>query len=59
MDDFRHGRNSTPLPERVTTFDWHTKMVDILPGDWMLMDEWASASATIQDVLSHHSGLAM
>ena len=57
MDDFTNGRNNTPLPAGVTRFDWHSKVADIIPDDWKLMDEWASAKATFRDVLSHQSGL--
>lgn len=57
MDDFASGRNVTPLPLGVEQFDWHTKVKDILPDEWELMDEWASEKANIRDVLSHVSGL--
>ncbi|KAJ3521764.1 hypothetical protein NM688_g8973 [Phlebia brevispora] len=57
MDDYAHRRNATPLPSGLSRFDWYTKVKDILPDDWKLMDEWASEKATIRDVLSHQSGL--
>lgn len=57
MDDYAHGRNKTPLPPGLTRFDWYTKVKDILPDDWKLMDEWATEKATVRDVLSHQSGL--
>ena len=59
MDDFANGRNVTRLPASMDgkTFDWHTKLQDILPDDWQLMDEWATKKATIRDALSHVSGL--
>lgn len=57
MDDFTHGRNITPLPQSIKRFEWETKVVDLLPDDWELMDEWATRKATVQDVLSHVSGL--
>ena len=57
MDDYAHGRNITPLPDGVGTFDWHTKVQDILPDDWKLMDDWASQKASFRDILSHQSGL--
>ena len=57
MDDFAHGRNSTSLPDGVNVFDWRTKVKDMLPNDWKLMDEWASEKATFRDILSHVSGL--
>jgi CubicO group peptidase (beta-lactamase class C family) len=57
MEDFAHGRNVTPLPNNIKTFDWHTKLKDLLPNDWKLMDHWASEKATVRDILSHMSGL--
>lgn len=56
IDDYAHGRNSTPLPPGVR-LDWDTKIVDLLPGQWELMDEWATRKANLKDVLSHVSGL--
>lgn len=58
MDDFAEGRNVTPLPDGVKTFDWQTKVKDLLPGDWQLDDEWATEKANIRDILSHVSGLS-
>ncbi|GJE94197.1 beta-lactamase/transpeptidase-like protein [Phanerochaete sordida] len=57
IDDFAQGKNRTPLPSGVQRLDWHTRLIDLLPGDWQLMDEWASQQATIRDILSHQSGL--
>ncbi|GJE94200.1 beta-lactamase/transpeptidase-like protein [Phanerochaete sordida] len=57
LDDFAQGKNRAPLPSGVQKLDWHTKLVDLLPNDWQLMDEWASRKATIRDILSHQSGL--
>ncbi|KAG2069269.1 beta-lactamase/transpeptidase-like protein [Suillus decipiens] len=57
MDDYDHGRNVTPLPPALSEFNWHTLVQDILPGEWQLMDEWASKKANIKDILSHVSGL--
>ncbi|KAG1877405.1 beta-lactamase/transpeptidase-like protein [Suillus subluteus] len=57
MDDYEHGRNVTPLPPALSEFNWHTLVQDILPGEWKLMDDWASEKATIKDILSHVSGL--
>ncbi|KAA1476004.1 beta-lactamase/transpeptidase-like protein [Dentipellis sp. KUC8613] len=57
MDDYAHGRNATLLPAGVTTFNWDTKVKDILPGEWGLMDEWADAKASFRDILSHRSGV--
>ncbi|KAG2135710.1 beta-lactamase/transpeptidase-like protein [Suillus bovinus] len=57
MDDYQYGRNVTPLPPALSEFNWHTLVQDILPGEWQLMDEWASKKANIKDILSHVSGL--
>lgn len=57
MDDFASGRNTTPLPPGLKEFDWNTKVKDILPGEWEVMDSWASEKANIRDILSHVSGL--
>lgn len=57
IDDFQHGRNKVPLPRGVKRFDWYTKVKDILPYEWQLMDEDATEHATIRDVLSHQSGM--
>lgn len=57
MDDFQHGRNETPLPPNVDHFTWKSKVKDILPGEWLLMDEWATEKADFVDILSHRSGL--
>ena len=57
MDDFAQGRNVTVLPPNVTVFDWNTKVVDLLPGEWVLQDEWATKKADLRDILSHVSGI--
>ncbi|KAG2030659.1 beta-lactamase/transpeptidase-like protein, partial [Suillus americanus] len=57
MDDYEHGRNVTPLPPALSEFNWHTLVQDILPGEWQLMDAWASEKANMKDILSHVSGL--
>ena len=59
MEDFASGKNTTALPQGLTTFDWNTKVKDIMPvnSDWSLMDEWAYEKANIRDILSHMSGL--
>ncbi|KAG2063760.1 beta-lactamase transpeptidase-like protein [Suillus decipiens] len=57
MDDYDHGKNVTPLPPALSEFNWHTLVQDILPGEWQLMDEWASKKANMKDILSHVSGL--
>ena len=58
IDDFAHGRNTTPLPGGLSSLTWKTKVADILPGDWRLMDPWASQKANLIDILSHVSGVA-
>ncbi|KAI0780020.1 beta-lactamase/transpeptidase-like protein [Fomes fomentarius] len=63
IDDFAHGRNKTPLPPKVTHFDYDTKVTDILPDElgWSLHDldgdMWATRKASIRDILGHVSGL--
>jgi hypothetical protein len=57
MDDYAHGRNVTSLPNGLPTFDWDTKLRDLLPDDWKLMDQSASEHARVRDILSHMSGL--
>ncbi|KZT23833.1 beta-lactamase/transpeptidase-like protein [Neolentinus lepideus HHB14362 ss-1] len=57
MDDYALGKNSTPLPPGLKEFNWNTKVKDILPGEWQIMDSWASEKANIRDILSHVSGL--
>jgi CubicO group peptidase (beta-lactamase class C family) len=57
MDDYAHGRNMTPLPAGLVKLDWDTKLVDVLPGEWALMDEWATEKASLKDIMSHTSGL--
>ncbi|KAH7927509.1 beta-lactamase/transpeptidase-like protein [Leucogyrophana mollusca] len=56
IDDFASGKNITSLPSGLATFDWDTKVKNILPGDWKLMDEGATEKATIRDILAHVSG---
>jgi CubicO group peptidase (beta-lactamase class C family) len=57
MDDFAQGRNVTPLPDGLATFTWDTKLRDLLPDDWYLMDQSASEHARVRDILSHMSGV--
>ena len=57
MDDFAQGRNVTPLPAGLTTFDWETKLVDLLPDEWALEDECASKKANVRDTLTHVTGM--
>ncbi|PFH49059.1 hypothetical protein AMATHDRAFT_63996 [Amanita thiersii Skay4041] len=48
--------NETLAKERGKALDWNTKAKDVLPG-WGLMDETASKSASIQDMLTHRTGM--
>ncbi|KAI0070056.1 beta-lactamase/transpeptidase-like protein [Panus rudis PR-1116 ss-1] len=57
MDDFANGRNVTSLPPGLDLFNWKTKVKDILPGEWKLLDQWANDKASIRDILNHVSGL--
>jgi CubicO group peptidase (beta-lactamase class C family) len=57
MDDFKHGQNVTALPGGLTEFTWTTKLKDILPEDWKLVDDWASEAISVRDFLSHVSGV--
>ncbi len=57
MDDYAHGRNVTPLPHVVDAFDWDTKMQELLPDEWALQDEWATAKANLRDAFGHVTGL--
>lgn len=58
MEDFATGKNVTSLPAGVTEFNWQSKLVDLLPGEWELKDKWASEKVSVRDILSHVSGLA-
>ena len=57
IDDFATGRNVTALPPSVSSFTWDTKVQDLLPGDWLLDQEWATEKANIRDILGHLTGL--
>ncbi|TFY81752.1 hypothetical protein EWM64_g2261, partial [Hericium alpestre] len=57
IDDYAHGRNTTPLPAGVDTFDWDTKIKALLPEDWAPMDKWANEKVSLKDILSHISGI--
>ena len=51
------GRNVTPLPDGLDRLDWDSKLKDILPGLWELMDGSANEMASLKDILSHQSGV--
>ena len=57
MDDFAHGRNSTPLPSELSRFDWDTKIADVLPDEWKLQDEISTRLSTFRDAFSHVTGM--
>ncbi|KAI0792431.1 beta-lactamase/transpeptidase-like protein [Abortiporus biennis] len=57
MDDYANGRNVTSLPPGLTAFNWQTKVKDVLPGEWKLIDSFATEKANFQDIFSHVSGL--
>ncbi|KAI0645099.1 beta-lactamase/transpeptidase-like protein [Trametes meyenii] len=57
IDDYAHGRNMTPLPSEVKQFDWDTKIQDLLPGEWTLVDNWVSSKANLRDLFGHVTGL--
>lgn len=57
IDDFASGRNTIALPSSLPKLNWDSRLSDLLPGDWKLMDEYASEHATLEDLLSHVSGL--
>ena len=57
MEDFAQGSNRTALPTNVARLSWDTKLADLLPDQWVLMDEWATYGAKLKDIFSHVSGL--
>jgi hypothetical protein len=57
INDYASGRNTTSLPSGLSTLTWKTKVADILPNDWKLMDPWASQKANLIDILTHVSGV--
>ncbi|KAF7316348.1 Beta-lactamase domain-containing protein [Mycena indigotica] len=57
MDDFSNGENATSLPDRVSEFNWNSKLIDLLPGEWALEDEWATNNTDLKDLLSHRTGV--
>jgi CubicO group peptidase (beta-lactamase class C family) len=57
MQDFADGKNKTKLPGGMKVFDWDTKMVDLLPGEWKLEDPWGTEKANLRDLLTHVTGL--
>jgi CubicO group peptidase (beta-lactamase class C family) len=58
MDDVIHRRNLGSLPNCLKSLDWNTRLKDILPGSFGLMDKIAHELVTIRDALCHMTGLA-
>ena len=57
-DDFGSKPNKTPqVPRGLATFNWDTKVKDILPEQWGLKEIWASEMANIGNIFVHASGL--
>ncbi|KAH6647997.1 beta-lactamase/transpeptidase-like protein [Truncatella angustata] len=44
------------FPEHVV--DWKTPISEILPEDFVLQDEWSTAHITLEDALTHRTGMA-
>ena len=57
MDDFANGRNVTALPPNVSAFTWDTKVQKLLPSEWKLADDCATAKLNVRDILTHVSGI--
>ena len=61
MSDYASGLNSTPLPSALESkaegLSWNTKVADLLPKDWKLLDEYANEKANVIDALSHVTGM--
>lgn len=52
------GNYTVPaLPGTHGRLGWDTPVQDILPEDFVLADEWATAHVTLEDALSHRTGL--
>ena len=57
IEDYASGKNVTPLPDGLPRLDWDTKLKDILPEEWQLMDTTASDLTSVKDILSHQTGV--
>ncbi|KAI0350602.1 beta-lactamase/transpeptidase-like protein [Trametes cingulata] len=57
MEDYYYGRNETSLPSSVRVFDWDTKMKDLLPQGWAIIDMWADPKTNLRDAFGHVTGL--
>ncbi|KAF7296905.1 F-box domain-containing protein [Mycena indigotica] len=50
-------KNETLAAERGRPLRWDTKVAEILGDEWVLMDKDMERGATLQDLLSHRTGL--
>lgn len=60
IDEFKSAEelNAThPARYNAINFDWNSKVIDLIPDDWKLKDDWAFQKANLRDILSHMSGL--
>lgn len=57
IEDYAHGRNSTPLPSALQAFNWETKLKDLLPEEWAVQDAWIDSKANLRDAFSHLTGM--
>ncbi|ROW03036.1 hypothetical protein VMCG_05697 [Cytospora schulzeri] len=52
------GNYTVPArPGTTQRLDWDTPIHDIIPEDFILADEWATTHITLEDALSHRTGL--
>ena len=51
----RDYRNPS-FPEKKV--DWSTPIANIIPDDFVLQDDWATSHLTLEDALTHRSGMA-
>lgn len=52
------GNYTVPsLPGTSTPLDWTTPISQIIPDDFVLSDAWATEHLTLEDALSHRTGL--
>lgn len=49
--------NYTPPAVHGQPLAWDTRVHDLIPGDFVLADPWATAHVTLEDALSHRTGL--
>lgn len=52
------GNYTNPsLPFTSAPLDWTTPIAGLIPDDFVLLDDWATAHLTLEDALSHRTGL--